>query len=194
MKFFRNIFLLTLSFMIAISSLFSNFISAEGIDQEQEVDSEEVEELAAQLEFIYEEASIKDDNGNIIDFDFESIEAKYGTSNELHQLKQEMAEPATDLSNTINIEDSSKTAITARALPTAPNKDKINKCIYGKIKGAFNETLTITTLSTLYNLAKAKKYKTLAKKLLSVGIKGNAPAIAIQIMYYEYLCVKKYNG
>lgn len=189
MKFLRNIFLITLSFMIAISSLFSTVISAEEIDQE--VDSEEVEELAEQLEFMFEEASIKDDNGNIIGFDFESIEEKYGTSIELDQLKQEIEGSATDSSNLTIGENSSNTGITTMAVP---NKDKINACIQKKVKNSYKETLTLTTINTLWNLARDKKYKTLAKKLLAVGIKGNVPGIAIQLMYYHGTCVYKYNG
>ncbi|MFJ7637869.1 hypothetical protein [Peribacillus sp. NPDC097225] len=129
-----------------------------------------MEKLAEQLEFIYEEASIKDENGNIIGFDFEGS--------------------ATGANNITIGENSSNTGITTMAVP---NKNKIDACVQKKIKNAFMETLTLTTINTLLTLAKDKKYKTLAKKLLALGIKGNAPAIALQLLYYNGTCVYKYN-
>lgn len=52
--------------LVLFTTSFSGFASAKAIiDQE----SKEVEELAKHLEFIFEEAALKGDNGNVIGFD-----------------------------------------------------------------------------------------------------------------------------
>ena len=58
-----------------------------GVSAKEHLDAKEV---AEQLEFIFEEAAIKDINDKIIGLDIEMIEEKYGPGAELQQLKEEM--------------------------------------------------------------------------------------------------------
>ncbi|MDU0286041.1 hypothetical protein [Staphylococcus pseudintermedius] len=51
-------------------------------------EQQKVDKVAAMLKFIYEEASTKDKNGNIIDMDVNKISEKYGDAQELKQLKK----------------------------------------------------------------------------------------------------------
>ncbi|PKE05745.1 hypothetical protein CW676_12130 [Macrococcoides caseolyticum] len=51
---------------------------------------QEIDKAASMLKFIYEEASTKDQYGNIIDMDVNKISAKYGNSQELDLFKIEI--------------------------------------------------------------------------------------------------------
>ncbi|RBP00216.1 hypothetical protein [Rossellomorea aquimaris] len=51
---------------------------------------EEVEELAADLEFLMEEAAIYDSEGRVIGFDFAQLEEEFGKVKELDMLEQEI--------------------------------------------------------------------------------------------------------
>jgi hypothetical protein len=52
--------------------------------------TEEVEELAANLEFLMEEAAIFYAEGSVIGFDFDKLEAKFGKVKEFDMLEQEI--------------------------------------------------------------------------------------------------------
>lgn len=82
-KILRNISLLALTLVLFTTS-FSGFASAK-VKTDQE--SKKVEELAKHLEFIFEEAALKDDNGNVIGFDANKIEEKFGPIPEIEKLK-----------------------------------------------------------------------------------------------------------
>ncbi|UOQ49895.1 hypothetical protein MUN88_07445 [Gracilibacillus caseinilyticus] len=82
----NNKFLKILVVGLVMTFIF-NTIAPLGVSAKKHSDAKE---LAEQLEFIFEEAAIKDINGKIIGLDIDMIEEKYGTSTELEQLKQEM--------------------------------------------------------------------------------------------------------
>ncbi|MDN4877254.1 hypothetical protein QYM23_31220 [Bacillus cereus] len=77
--------------MALVLALFAT--SFAGISKAQEINSEEeklVQEVAAQLKFVVEEAAIKDKHGRVVDIDIDMIENKYGKTEELEQLRQEI--------------------------------------------------------------------------------------------------------
>ncbi|HDR4948856.1 TPA: hypothetical protein QCR51_005476 [Bacillus cereus] len=52
------------------------------------ITAEEIQELATDITFIFEEAVIKNNDGTIKDLDFEKIEEKFGSQVDLNQLSQ----------------------------------------------------------------------------------------------------------
>jgi hypothetical protein len=52
------------------------------------ITAEEIQELATDITFIFEEAVIKNNDGTIKDLDFKKIEEKFGSQVDLNQLSQ----------------------------------------------------------------------------------------------------------
>ncbi|MEI4618741.1 hypothetical protein, partial [Bacillus cereus] len=52
------------------------------------ITAEEIQELATDIAFIFEEAVIKNSDGTIKDLDFKKIEEKFGSQVDLNQLSQ----------------------------------------------------------------------------------------------------------
>lgn len=81
----------SLMFLSVLAPLFQTSAQASQIDDidniELTAEEEEarVDEVAEQLEFIYEEASTKDSEGNITDIDLQMIQDKYGESEDLSE-------------------------------------------------------------------------------------------------------------
>ncbi|MFC6039695.1 hypothetical protein ACFPYN_09720 [Paenisporosarcina macmurdoensis] len=72
---------MTFSMFVATLSLSTRVDASElMLDSEGNVISNaEIEAVAAQLEFVHDEASIYDDNGTFLGFDIDKIEAEYGS-------------------------------------------------------------------------------------------------------------------
>ncbi|NMH70517.1 hypothetical protein HF072_17190 [Bacillus sp. RO3] len=173
--------------MSLLTAGFSSSVSAHEISKSEE---EQILELAEQLEFIFEEASVLDENGNIVDFNYTMIEEQYG-STFARGLEEEVSPIFVADHTDIPLDVPMKQVMTAASVP---NKDKIEACFQSKVRKAYKETLSITALNSLYNYAQAKDYTSLSKKLFKIGIKGNVPAIAIQLLLYKGQCTYKYNG
>lgn len=170
-KTLKKIFLMTFIFSLFVSS-FSPIAKAE------EIDEKEVDELAEQLKFIYEEATIKDRNGNIINLDIKMIEEKYGSSPELDELKSE---------NKITLINKNNPSIT-------PMNAKLDRCIEKKIKNGLGDVLSLAAITTVIEYIKDGEYTLAAKKLIKLGVKGNAVGITAQLILWWGQCNLSENG
>lgn len=69
-------------------SIFTPVVSATAkTNANTDYDMEQVYEVADMLEFMYEEATIKDESGNVVDLDFDKIRGEYGDSEDLQKLE-----------------------------------------------------------------------------------------------------------
>ncbi|WP_347548560.1 hypothetical protein ABFG93_13600 [Pseudalkalibacillus hwajinpoensis] len=121
-KLFTRMVLLTLSIILIVGS-FSLNASAQS-EEANNFTEEDVKDLAKKLEFVFEEATTKDAEGNIISIDIEKVEAKYGTSPELENLKEVTeAQQANSNANT-NDDDKITTGESIDiGLPMVPSND-----------------------------------------------------------------------
>lgn len=161
---------MTLSLTLFASTL-SGIASAQEIKKQEE---KEIKEIAEQLEFIFEKAAIKDTNGKLIGLDIKMIEEKYGPSPELDQLKQEM-----------EIGSNPPISMYSRA---------VDDCLERKIKDGFGDLIGISAITTIITYITDGEYEKAAKKLIKIGIRGNAIAIAGTLYYYFGTCLWEEEG
>lgn len=159
--------------LVLIVSSFSEVSSAQRLTEQEE---KEVEELAEKLKFVFEEATLKDINGQIISIDINKIEEKYGSIPELEQLKEEIERAK-------NIGKSGSTVTLYSNNPAA------NQCLKDKIANGFTEIISANTYSTILTWLWDGEYTLAAKKLISIGVKGNAAGVAGTLLWYMTTCL-----
>lgn len=138
---------------------------------------EEVDKTAEMIKFIYEEASTKDDSGNIIDININKIESKYQKSKELEALKKE-----------INM---TETAMTPRAF----NDKKFGSCIKSAVADQFGVgVVTAIMEGGFYAYMKKKAYKEAAKLLLKFAVGSNIVGLSAFAAYYGGKCAAYANS
>lgn len=165
----RKIFSLLVVFALFMATL-SGVVGAEEVN---EPDEKEVKELAGQLEFVYEEALIFDEEGTFIGFDLEKIEEKYGSTLGLEQVS---------VGNELNSEQLGEPTIGIQSAA-------VDRCILNKIKSTYGDVFEVSTYTTIIDYITAGKYTSAAKKILSVGVRGNAVVIAGTLTAYFFSCL-----
>lgn len=159
-------------------------VNAEMIETETETDEELVAEIAEKLEFIWEEASIKDQSGKIIGFDVEKLKNKYGaTSEDLEAIE------AIQLVTELNLQDSNldKNVIT-------PFSAAVDKCTSKKVSSYFGAILAPAVWSAIYELMWEGEYTEAAKRLGKIGVRGNVFAIAGSLTAILLSCIHQEEG
>ncbi|WP_342513942.1 hypothetical protein MKY34_03945 [Sporosarcina sp. FSL K6-1522] len=146
--------LLILSAIIFIFSVVpENILAAEEYTKAEK-------ELAAELEFMFEEAIIKDELDNPIGLDIKKIESRYGeVPSELQELENE---------------------ITPMINPSDPHgiADKIRVCMRNSVKNEWGVILGGAVIGTFYGYIEGKNYIKAAKLLIKHGARGTVMGIA----------------
>ncbi|MEK4651937.1 hypothetical protein [Niallia sp. FSL W8-0954] len=163
-------------------------------NEDIEVSEEEINKLAKELEFVFEEVVKLDDDGNIVNINFEKYDETFGMDENIEQLKEESLDISneevtkySDLISTFSINR------TPSWYPSQNKRDKIDACIRKKIKDNYRDTLSIAAITTLIQYVKDGNYKKIAKRLLKMGVKNNALSMAVTLVYYHTQCVAKYQ-
>lgn len=164
--------------MALVLALFAT--SFAGISKAQEINSEEeklVQEVAVQLKFVMEEAADKDKHGRVVDIDM--IENKYGKTEELEQLRQEIQRVNTPP----GYED-----------PFEQETEAVDRCIERKIVANFTEFLSVGFLGSIIANITNKEYELAARKMIKLGVKGNLVSLAGQLAWYFGTCLYEEEG
>lgn len=105
------IFCVSLLVMSVVAPTFNVAVNAQTVSDSEFTaeEMEKVEEVAEQLEFIYEEAAEVDEQGQIISINFDKIREKYGESEELNQFEKEFKEQQNTSKNMTTLARSSWT-------------------------------------------------------------------------------------
>lgn len=178
----KSVGLYTLIFSVFLASISPLQIQANAqvatSSEEFTVEEErQIEELAAQLEFLMEEALIIE-NGERT-FDFEKIENEFGK-----EVKDEIKMLTVDA----QIWQVQPGAITLAA--NQPWKD----CMVGAIKDHFGVALVTAALEGgLWAYLEKKAYKEAAKLLVKFAVGTNAVGIAGTLIYYGGKCTWKHG-
>jgi hypothetical protein len=184
-------------FTMIFALLFSNVSIASTLATTNEDDEKLVEEVAAQLEFLWEEATIKDDDGNIVDIDFDLLEENFGTSEELSQLKElYTASPVVFTKPEEKLYAVDKSIGALAATMNNEKNDAHNRCVNSKMGDFFNETfLGISALALIYEYLWSGEYTLAAKKLIKMGVKSNIFVVVAQLTWIVGTCaVEVDNG
>lgn len=187
---------------------FSTFTNAQ-TNNSTDFTEAEVTDLAEKLEFIYEEATIKDEEGRPISIDVDKVEAKYGPSSELSAIRemQEARETSQNLNKDNEITTGEPFDIGLPFNPINNEKDfknledpitvqteAVDNCIQDKIVDEWNATFSIAGWTTFFTWIYDGQYDKAAKKLLRVGVKGNLAGIGATIMYFYTSCLWSEEG
>lgn len=176
-KFFIR--LLSLMTIIAVVATFSTPIA----HAQKKEEEENTYELARALEFIYEEAAVKDSNGEIIDIDIEMIEEKYG--DDLLDEDIDLDDLKASVHQNSNSYKSDELNSVSPAMIMPPTDVD---CMQKKLKEAGKGFIPSTVLSTIYAHLLDGEYLSAAKKLIKSGIKGSAAGIAAELSIIWYQC------
>ncbi len=169
-KYLVSIIVSVMMFAFIVSPIANAQVSP-NISEEQQID-----EVADQLKFIWEEASIRDESGNIIGIDIEKIENKYGPSTSQDQEALE-AIVNFNLANgsaldTDLIYDNDQSGL------ITPFNAAVDACMGKKVKDYFGVFILPSTLTLIFQWINEGNYISAAKKLLELGVKGNIYVIA----------------
>ncbi|WP_078381351.1 hypothetical protein [Sutcliffiella halmapala] len=191
----KNLIVFSLVFILLVGT-FSGVATASEITEEEKL----IEEVAEQLEFLFETAVIKDAYGNKIGVDFEMFEEKYGSSPELDILKGDKdnflsfiqyfdSEPEEYIETPMF---GSQLMVRSSAQKKKPwvrgQNPALDKCIQDKIVKEYKQYFSITALTTVMQLMSEGKYTDAAKRLLRIGVKGNVLGVVATLMYFWGAC------
>jgi hypothetical protein len=171
----RNTLLSLLALLLVVGTV-GQSVSAAPMTKE-----EEVEELAADLEFLMEEAAIYDAEGSVIGFDFEKLEAEFGKVKELDMLEKE-----------INSESrKGNSPMMAASIQPLAAKKTWKGCMIGALKDHFGVAIIeVAMTGGLWAYLEKKAYKEAAKLLIKIGVGGNAIGMVAFLTYYSAKCLE----
>lgn len=131
-------------------------------------DEKDVEELADALEFVYEEAVIKDEEGNIVGIDTKKIEEKFGSesTSELGKIKEN-----------------------ANCDRVSVQSNSYVDCVSDKLGDYLGALVPTTAVATILKELDNGNYTLAAKKLVKAGVKGSIYGIAANLAWIETTCL-----
>ncbi|MFJ8519002.1 hypothetical protein [Lysinibacillus xylanilyticus] len=144
------------------------------VEAAYEPSQQEIDQLAQELEFMFEEAAYKNSNGDFVDFNFELLKEKYGSDDQVILELEELVKP-------------NSSVIQARTAA-------VDRCIERKIKAAYKEYFSVTAMVTIVNYIKEKNYKSASERILKAGVRGNIVGIMAQITYWLVTCIYEEEG
>lgn len=145
-------------------------------------ENEQVEQLADDLEFLMEEAAIYDSHGNLINFDFEKLEAKFGLLPEFELLEEE-------INTSLNSYNSASYEVMAMA-----KNHSWKSCMWDALKDHFGVTMVNLAINGgLWKYVEKKAYKEAARLLIKIGIGGNVVGLSAILIYYSAKCLPTWD-
>lgn len=165
----KKIAIFTLSLILLISAIPITTNASSNVSNE--------EELAKVLEFMFEEAIVKDYAGKPLSIDFKKIEDEFGQVPELESLKKEV--------------EQSNDQITIMINPSGPDgtAGEINRCIYNKIANEWKGAIGASAMAAGIQAVAEKDYLKGAKLLIKGGAKGSAYGIAGSLAWWYVTCI-----
>lgn len=187
----KKVFVLMMVFTLFLT-IFSSAANAQVVNAKS-VDEKKAEELAEMLEFLFEEAAIKDKQGNIVDLDINKIEKKFGKKKKIIQDIKEQKDAFINKNyNVMKKCSSPNTENDSDSIVTIANA-KVDNCITKKLKEEYGSIITGAIVSQIISYLWNGEYLKAAKKILKTGIKGSAPGIAASISIIFFTCLWKYG-
>lgn len=171
------IFCVSLLVMSVVAPTFNVSVNAQTVSDSEFTaeEMEKVEEVAEQLEFIYEEAAEVDEQGQIISINFDKIREKYGESEDLNQFEKEFKEFKEQQNTSKNM------ATVARSSWT--------DCMVSSIVDFLGVSGTYAIGSGIKALITKKAWLAAAKAIVATaGTTVTIGAVAATLAYYSVRC------
>ncbi|RCW63375.1 hypothetical protein [Saliterribacillus persicus] len=182
----KKILINCLTLMTIIAVMTTNFAT---VAQAQTGESKKERELAKQLEFIFEKASKKDSSGEIVGFDIEMIEEKYGKSPELNALKE--IQKQNNLKQKTDQKKYQFNSVSPSAIIWVA-REEFNECMSDEMTSFLGSFVATTTIASFYQELKNGEYLKGAKSLMKVtgktAVKGGVYGLAAQLTWATGKC------
>lgn len=168
----KSTILLSIAFLLSFV-LITPVVNGQQISEE----NIQVEQLANDLEFLMEEAAIYDSQGNLLNFDFDKLEAEFGVIPELQILEKEIIKESLGVNNkSFGVID------TAAKVP-------FRTCMWSALKDHFGVTMINVAINGgLWKYVEKKAYKEAARLLIKIGIGGNLIGLTAMLTWYTAKC------
>lgn len=183
-----------LSIAMALILMSNTFLPAIAKAQAMGEEEQQIAELAYALEFIFEEASIKNEAGEIVDLDTEKIKKEFPGDPELNkiiadiekqkaQIEKEYASANSEKSQQ-TIEENQEPMITL----FSTYNERYNRCAADKLGDYVKGFIPIGVITGLFKYKGKDKYTKMAKQVIKLGFKGSVVGIAAAISWITVEC------
>lgn len=176
---FQKFVLMLGSFVLLFFTLMTPIANAKTMKNQEK----EVEKLAEDIQFVMEEATIRNSNGEVIDFDFDKLENRFGKLQDFEMLKNEINNDK--LSNN---EINKKQCTNINSLkPLAAKSWK--SCMVDALKDHFGvKIIEIAFEGGLWSYLERRAYKEAAKLLVKIAVGSNVVGVVAFLTYYGAKC------
>ncbi|MGL4009804.1 hypothetical protein [Staphylococcus nepalensis] len=164
------------SIIFVLSIIISPVTSAQ--EQKQE-EKQQVDELTEELEYYFKDAEIHNDEGEIVDYNYDIIKSKFPKE------KQKQLE---------KIEEDQDSEVTNEACPSAEackNASNNTECIVNSVN--WLDAIGATAAGEVIQALNAGNYAAASGSLIKLGVKGGAAGIAGNLSWTAGKCMAQGN-
>lgn len=176
---------IVLLFLLSTIAIFiSQPVDAESQNRSKEVLNSDAsqadeDEMAEELNYIYNNVIITDQNGQAKEVNLDKAEERYG------YVPQQFKDAKAEVEKGQSMENNN-TALRASLPKTA------EQCYREKLEGFAGDLVPVATITQLVQNPNLDNAKAFSKAAIKAGIKGNVASMAAQIVYYNTQCAGQY--
>lgn len=176
MKIFKDLSVI----VIALALFFTSFSS---VANAQKINNQQVDELAKTLEFVFEKAAIKDEFGNLVDFNITMIEEEFGATPEIEMLKVEREAFIN------HAQSKCLSSLSVSTFATERGGDAVDRCIEDKVRSSYGELITGAVFAAIIDDILSKNFTSAAQRILKAGFRGTAIGIVGSLSAMFFTCL-----
>lgn len=144
---------------------------------ETETSQTNEDELAEELNYIYNNIIITDENGQAKEVNLDKAKERYG------YVPQEFKDAQAEVQKAQTMEESTK----LKAMPKTAEQ-----CYREKLESMYTGLVPIAQIQNMVENPNLDNAKAFSKAAIKAGIKGNVASMAAQIIYYNTECANNY--
>lgn len=144
---------------------------------ETETSQTNEDELAEELNYIYNNIIITDENGQAKEVNLDKAKERYG------YVPQEFKDAQAEVQKAQTMEESTK----LKAMPKTAEQ-----CYREKLESMYKGLVPIAQIQNMVENPNLDNAKAFSKAAIKAGIKGNVASMAAQIIYYNTECANNY--
>lgn len=164
--------------LVSVFTLIVSFMTPSIAGAQQAINQEKkITELAEALEFIAEEGTIYDQNGQIAGFDLVKFEKEYGYIPEEIEIMNSNLEGLNNLNNKPD------------NIITPMNSDNVNQCVRDEIASSYGVIISGEIVGTIIEAWRASNYTKVASEIIKAGAKGSVFGIAATVYGTLFYCL-----
>lgn len=146
---------------------------------ETETSQTNEDELAEELNYIYNNIIITDENGQAKEVNLDKAKERYG------YVPQEFKNAQAEVQKAQTTEESTK----LRAMPKTAEQ-----CYREKLESMYKGLVPIAQIQNMVENPNLDNAKAFSKAAIKAGIQGNVASMAAQIIYYNTECANNYHS